>query len=129
MSKEILNKLKQHDKRFNDHDKRFESIDKRFIEVDKRFDAIDKRLDNHDEQFQRVIGMLLEHDDRLDNIERTMATKNDINMIMNRLDEIVLVVKSTNQELTALTHNHRRLDDKVERHQTLLNTHGQDIQV
>ena len=34
--------------RLNDHDKRFDRIDERFGKVDERFDKVDERLDGHD---------------------------------------------------------------------------------
>ena len=58
----------------------------------------------------KVINALIEHGERLDKIEEIMATKTDVNLILNKLDMVLSEVKTSRQE--AVVANHRL--DKVE---------------
>lgn len=114
MSKEVLKKLAEHDKRFDEHDKRFD-------EHDKRFDAIEKHLVYHDEYLERLTVMAVNHDTRLDRIEyelaNNVATKKDLfelrSDLMVTLDEIVRLVRKTDQEMTFMGMRVTRLEEKV----------------
>jgi acetolactate synthase small subunit len=106
---EVLNKIKE-------HDKKFEIIDKRFDEHDKRFDEIDKRFDQVDSQIDFLVRKSLNHEDRLDRIEENMATKDDIEKITNTLDKLVVLHEVRNQEVAILAHSLLVTKDKVEEH-------------
>lgn len=101
-----MNKLVQHDKRFDAHDKKFKEHDKRFDGIERRLDGHDKRLDEYSRHFTNIECQLdkhgktldeyrirfdrlenqndflaiksLDHEKRLERIEATMATKTDI---------------------------------------------------
>lgn len=111
---EIIKKLK-------DHDKRFDHVDKRLDQVDKRLDRVDKRFDQQERQIDLLAHSVLSHTERLDRIEENMVTKTDHQEVMNTLDEILKITKKKDEELTALTHNLRRTDDKVEKHDKDIN--------
>ena len=66
--------------------KKLEDHDKKFIEHDKRFDGVDKRLD-------KISNKLIEHDNRLNNIEENMATKKDLNRVINTLDDVLNITR------------------------------------
>lgn len=110
MSKEVLQKLAEHDKRFDEHDKRFIAIDKRFDEHDKRFDSIENRLEN-------MAVMLINHDGRLDRIEyelkNNVATKTDISNIMTMLDKLVGFARKKDQELVFMGARVSRIEKLV----------------
>lgn len=61
-------------------DKQFEKIYEKFEQIDKRFEKIDKRIEQIDKRFEKVEG-------RLDTIVVTMATKDDLKKLENRMDQ------------------------------------------
>lgn len=73
-------------------------------EHDARFDAVDAR-------FERIETKLLEHDDRLERIEQTMATKNDVREIIGMLEPVVALAKRLEDERTVQAHRTKRLED------------------
>ncbi len=105
----------EHDKRFDEHDKRFDQIDKRFDQIDKRFDGIDHRIDRLDQRVDFIARKVLEHDTRLDRIEENMATKADIDRIMNTLDTLVGIFTKTDQELIFMGERVKRVEEKTEK--------------
>jgi len=94
MSEEIIKKLHEHDQRFDEHDK--------------RFDQLDDRVDF-------IARKVLEHDDRLDRIEENMATKADIDRLMNTLDTLVGLFTKTDQELIFMGERVKRVEEKTEK--------------
>jgi hypothetical protein len=52
-------------------------------------DEIIKKLNEHDQQFDRLIEVVIDNQDRLRRVEQNMATKKETNEIMNILDELV----------------------------------------
>ena len=102
---EIYQKLQEHDRRFDEHDK--------------RFDAIDKRFDKIEGQLDLVATKVFEHDGRLDRIEQRLentATKDDVSKVMSVLDKLVKMYETHTQEVTLLSQDLRRVEDKVEEH-------------
>ncbi|OGH64102.1 MAG: hypothetical protein A2821_02315 [Candidatus Magasanikbacteria bacterium RIFCSPHIGHO2_01_FULL_41_23] len=76
-------------------------------EHDKRFDQIDGQID-----FLAI--KVLEHDDRLQRIEENMATKADLRTISDTLDKLVGLALKKDQEVTFLTHSVKGLWNKFE---------------
>lgn len=114
MSKEVLKKLAEHDKRFDEHDKRFD-------EHDRRFDAIDKRLTYHDEYLERLTAMAVNHESRLERIEyeivNNMATKADLSAmrsdIMITLDKLMGLMLKRDQEMAFVNARFIRIEEKI----------------
>jgi len=90
----IMQKLTEHDARFDAHDKRFDAHDKRFDAHDKRFDAHDKRFDAHDKRFDA-------HDKRFDEQN-------------GRFDRIEAAVLETNLNVKSLAVKLERVDQKID---------------
>ena len=86
--------------------KKLEDHDKKFIEHDKRFDGVDKRLD-------KISNKLIEHDNRLNNIEENMATKKDLNRVINTLDEVLNITRRLDQERVFTQEWIRRIEREV----------------
>ncbi len=59
---EILEELRVHRKKLLEHDKHFQLIENKLLEHDKRFEAIEKKLLEHDKRFEAIERKLLEHD-------------------------------------------------------------------
>jgi len=128
MSEEILNKLKEHDARFDTHDanfiainKRFDQHDAKFLEHDQRFDGIDTQIEflaqksmEHDLQFEKVFKRFDDHEQRLIRIEQTMATKSDIAMIMQTLDYLVKLGEKHDYEMVMMSHGMFHLTERIE---------------
>lgn len=143
MSDKVLQKLIEHDKRFDkndkefafmrkkliEHDKRFDEHDKRFVTIDKRFDEHGSKLEEHSQLLNKLVEKSIGHDARLEWIENTMATKDDLNDIKSTLDVIVKLVDDRTQEILVATAGIRRLNDITDRHETVLNVHDHDIQL
>ena len=81
-NKNILGKLLDHDKRFNDHDKRFERIKTKLLE--------------HDEQFERI--------------KQNMVTKAEFSKAIDLLEGIAAVVAKLDQERFATKEWIRRIE-------------------
>lgn len=105
---EIMEKLIEHDKRFDEHDRLFEEINRRLNKHDARFDHMDSQIDS-------LARAYLVHEERLDRIEQNMATKQDLARIMVTLDEIIGYVKKTDQEITMIVHALERFDERITR--------------
>ena len=59
----IINKLEEHDDRFNGIDKRFDNIDAKLIAHDNKFEQMDMRFD-------RIETVLMDTNDRVKKIEK-----------------------------------------------------------
>ena len=66
--KEVLERLEEHDKKFNEllarqdeHDRKFEEILGRLEEHDRKFEEILGRLEEHDRKFEEILSTLKEH--------------------------------------------------------------------
>jgi len=98
MEDKIWQKLLEHDNRFEEHDERFENIEQ-------RLDALAQYAMNHEE--------------RLERIESTMATKDDFGVLFGKMDEMLGIMKKTDQEHVMLGNRVVRLEEK----------HDHDIQM
>jgi len=74
------------DQRFEKVDQRFEKVDQRFEKMDQRFEKMDQRFEKMDQRFGSVDLRVGGIDQRLERLEETMADKNDINDLMNKID-------------------------------------------
>lgn len=64
---------------------------------------------------QKIISMLLDHEERLTRIEENMATKQDISGIHNAIDAVLKIVMRTEQELIMLGQRVNRHEQRIER--------------
>jgi hypothetical protein len=94
-------------------DMRLDKIDLRLDEHDRRFDAHDKRFDEHDRRFDAIAATLLRHEEKIQNIENNMATKQDIGKIMTVLDGIVIIVKRLDEDRFITHHRLNRIEEKI----------------
>lgn len=62
----------------------------------------------------KVIKMLLKHDEGIEYIKENMTTKKDLGEISNTLDKLVKLAEKKDEELAAGAHNAKRLTDRVE---------------
>jgi hypothetical protein len=63
----------------------------------------------------KLIRKLLEHDDRLDRIERNMASKDDVRRMTDLLEGIATICKNIQEEHTFAVEWVKRLQTQVER--------------
>ena len=73
-----------------------------------------KKLDDHGKQIDMIAQRVVSHDERLERIEENMATKDDLSQVYQTLDEILGVVKKTDQEITMMNSRVSRTEDQVE---------------
>jgi len=64
----------------------------------------------------RIIKKIIDHEEHLARIEETIATKNDMNRVMNVLDEIVTITKRLDQERVFSIEWVRRVEQEVKKH-------------
>lgn len=89
---------------------------------------LDERVDTLEFQMNNVIDTIVELKEDVTDIKENMATKDDINMIMNKLDRFLKKSEDKTLELAAQHQNYKRLDAKVEKHDyqiQRINTHLQ----
>ena len=83
-------------------------------------DKITKIEDTQD----KIINILLEHTDKIQKIEESMATKTDLqdvkNSLGNTLDKLVRLAEKKDQEVTLLNHGLRQAEDAIEKHDRVL---------
>lgn len=77
----IVQKLIQHDQRFDSMDQRFDSVDKRLDSMDQRFDSVDRRLDSMDRRFDKSESDFTEFK------HQTLSIQDEMLTILRRLDE------------------------------------------
>ncbi|MBD3311514.1 MAG: hypothetical protein GF349_03390 [Candidatus Magasanikbacteria bacterium] len=99
----IIEKLSEHDRRFDEHDKRFDEHDRRFDEVDKTMDVLAIRI--------------LENREEIIKIRKEMATKKDINDINNTLDIILKQLIKMEQENVFGGKRLGRAEKQLEKHE------------
>lgn len=63
----------------------------------------------------KIIKKLIEHDDRLERIEETMATKKGIDRVMNVLDEVLTINRRLDQERIFTNERIKHLEEDVRR--------------
>jgi len=134
--KEIKDALQRHDLRFEAIDKRFDSIDRRFESVDDRFstidgrfstidgrlDVIDGRLFSLEEGFSRLTGTVADMQGEIGDIKENMATKTDIQRILDAVDAHAKRSEEQWQE-------HRMLVRQVDRHDKWIHAVARKAQV
>ena len=62
----------------------------------------------------KIIEILLKHDERLDWIEENMVTKKDHQEVMGTLDTLVKLANKKDEELTMITHGMKRHQDSID---------------
>lgn len=73
-----------------------------------------KKLKEHDEQLDAIARNVVEHSVRLNRIEESVATKENISKVMNVLDTIVGLAKKKEQELTFMGERVSRVEKDVQ---------------
>jgi len=63
----------------------------------------------------KIIEILLKHDERLDWIEENMVTKKDHQEVMGTLDTLVKLANKKDEELTMITHGMKRHQDSIDK--------------
>ena len=63
----------------------------------------------------KIITMLLDHEDGLGRIENNMATKEDLGEMSDTLDKILKLIQKTDQEVTMISHGMKRHENKIEK--------------
>ena len=103
----IMNKLEEHDKRFNQIDKKLEEVDKKFEQIDKKFEQIDKKFEQIDKKFEQIDKKFEEIDRRFEEIDKKFKELNNyiLNLFTNidetlseKLDTLEQTCKSINQK-------------------------------
>ncbi len=82
-------------------------------EILQKLQEHDKRFDQIDGQIDFLAKKVLEHDERLDKILDNMATKDDVSKITNTLDKIVKLYETKDQEITLISCGLRDVEDQV----------------
>ncbi len=145
----ILQKLEQHDQKFDailgklgEHDNRFEQQDQKLAQHDQKFDVIlgklgehDKKLEQHDQKFAQhdqkfevIIGKLVDHDEQLKDLRENMMTKDDGRQIMDTLESIATTVQRLDQERIFTVGWVKRIEDRVEQTEKDVVQQKEDIQ-
>ena len=63
----------------------------------------------------KVIKMLLKHDDDIAYIKENMATKKDLREISTTLDKLVRLAEKKDQELTIMGHHQKLMQNDIDR--------------
>ena len=66
--KEILEKLEEHDRKFNEVIEEIRGIKEKLVEHDRKFNEVIERLEEHDRKFNEVIERLEEHDRKFNEV-------------------------------------------------------------
>ena len=90
-----------------------EKIMKKLFEHDVHFEQVDQRFEQVDMRLDKMTNMLLNHEDRLKNIEENMATKQDIRGIHDTLDVIVRLLKKRDDENTFMSYRLQEHDTEI----------------
>ena len=61
----------------------------------------------------KVIEMLIKHDDDISWIKENMATKADLHQVMETQDEVLKFVKKIDTEISALVAHNKRVDSEI----------------
>lgn len=81
--------------------------------VDQRFESINQRFEKQERFNFKLMQKLNQHDKRLDRIESTMATKDDIRRIENTLDGYASKIDTYAAEMAAMQHKIDRLESAL----------------
>lgn len=106
-------------------DQRFTKIDQKFLEVKQQlvdnkfsFATIHQQFFDVNHQLDRIIDKLVEHDDRLDGLDKKIDDQiSDLkNEVMLGNDKVIKVVLKMETELAAHTHTNQRQDAQLTEH-------------
>ena len=101
--------------KLKEHDEKFDKIDEKFDKIDKRFEKVDSTLANHEAQLDTIVMTVLKHDKDIDWIKENMATKDDIRGIHDTLDKIVGLVEKRDQEQVFMGERVKRVEKDIEK--------------
>ncbi len=104
---------KKFEKRFDQVDARFEQVDARFDQQDVLINTVATQVNVNTYALDKLTCLYLQHDQRLDRIEATMATKNDVREIHKTLDWLVAKFTKFEQELLLLAHRSTIHTDQI----------------
>lgn len=76
----------------------------------------------------QLIVMIMDHETRLQYIEKNMATKQDIRGIHDTLDTIVGLLRKHEQETTLMSYRLQEHDKILEEHGKILEKHDNKLQ-
>ena len=62
----------------------------------------------------KIVDMLLNHEERLVRIEENMVTQDDHREVMSTLDKMMGMMTKRDQETTMITHAGKRREDRIE---------------
>lgn len=116
---------------FKQIDERFEKIDERFEEIDEHFVEIYERFTNQEEFNTKLFDLAYKTQQDLEDFKQQAATKDDINRIMNRLDDIMnkqsadmLERAATNHQLNRHEETNAKFGEHLTRLETIAKQHG-----
>ena len=82
----------------------------------KFFVGIENKQINHDEILEKLMTEVVNLRNDFNELEDKSATKNDINELNTRLDEVIHLVTKFDQEMIGNNHRVGELDETVQRH-------------
>jgi len=119
MEKRIIQLLEEQNKKSDSTDRKIDQVikeyDERFSENDNRWSEQDKKLAAHDKQFKAIFIKLLDHDQQLEDIRENMATRQELNKVINTLDKFVGLYVKTDQEQVFMGQRVARVESDVEK--------------
>jgi len=108
MKDQIIIKLEKYDQQLENIAKTVTDNQEKLENHDKRFDSMDNRLDT-------VAIKVVDIQEQVNDIKKTMATKQDISNISNTLDVIVGLVKKTDEEQIFMGVRVKRIEGETEK--------------
>ena len=71
---------------------------------------------------QKIWRKILEHDEEFKKIRETVATKDDIQLILNRIDAFTQKSETTDRKMVFHDHRFKENDDKLSNHEQRIST-------
>lgn len=87
--------------------------DQKFLDHDKRFDRIEERLDSHDDQLERIALAVYDNQQRITRIEENMATKSDIQQVLDHIDGFMKKTTDNAQKILMLGNRVTRIEENL----------------
>ncbi|MFN0117680.1 MAG: hypothetical protein ACKVQC_05225 [Elusimicrobiota bacterium] len=103
--KQIDQRFEQVDQRFDQMDGRLDRMDQRFDKMDQRFEGLDQKFEGLDQKVNRIAFALVKTQEDVKEIRETMATKNDIQKILDQVDAFAAGTASLDRN--AIIHEYR----------------------
>lgn len=98
--------------KLNNHDKKFEEHDTKFVEIDERFDEVDKQLAEQ----KIMIDILIENSATKDDLKNTTKElKTAIDTLTVTINEALQEIKLTNANSKIHTDKNLKQDDRIEK--------------